>query len=339
MLALDQRRPAAVVAGQPKKFFLGTASRKSRQEAILEAQSRALHLPAGRRLDCWIGHIASANGDDCRSNTPGQAIPGTGGVSPFAASVPAKLVPGILPLSLTDAIDRGLKQNLGLLLSNADIRAARGQRWEQLSALLPHVTAAPYIAESEINIDEIGFAGLGNRLDISSSIGPYSYFDTRASVTQTLFDWKSINATRAASQSVKSATYTLKDARDLVVLAAGYSYLRAIADAARIETAEAQVETGQALYNSGGRPGECRHFAADRRPAREGRAADPAATVDPGEERLRNPEADPGPRDRSGSRTGIRTDGQVAVPTARRHHASMLPCSAPMLRALITRRR
>jgi outer membrane protein TolC len=73
--------------------------------------------------------------------------------------------------------------------------------------------------------------------------------DTRASVTQTLFDWKSINATRAASQSVKSTSYTLKDARDLVVLAVGYSYLRAIADAARIETAQAQVETGQAIYN------------------------------------------------------------------------------------------
>src|ERR1700678_3885803 len=194
--------------------------------------------------------IALAQTDTTNPSTsPGQSIPGTGGVSSFAGSVPGKLVPGVLPLSLRDAIDRGLKQNLGLLLSNTDIRAARGQRWEQLSALLPHVTAAPYIAQSEINIDQIGFAGLANRLGISSSIGPFSYLDARASVTQALFDWKSINATRAASQSVKSTTYTLKDARDLVVLAVGYSYLRAIADAARIETAEAQVETGQALYN------------------------------------------------------------------------------------------
>ena len=91
------------------------------------------------------------------SSTPGQAIPGTTGVSPFASSVPARLVPGIMPLSLRDAIDRGLKQNLGLLLSNLDIRSARGQRWEQLSALLPHVTAAPYVAESKVNIDELGF--------------------------------------------------------------------------------------------------------------------------------------------------------------------------------------
>ena len=183
------------------------------------------------------------------SSAPGQAIPGTGGASSFGSSVPAKLVPGILRLSLSDAIDRGLKQNLGLLLSNADIRQARGHRWEQLSALLPHVTAAPYVAESKVNIDEAGLAGLANLFHLSPSVGPFSYFDARASVTQTLFDWKSINAARAASQSVKSASYTFKDARDLVVLAVGYTYLQAIADEARIETAKAQVETAKALYD------------------------------------------------------------------------------------------
>jgi outer membrane protein TolC len=182
------------------------------------------------------------------ASTPGQAIPGTEGVSPFAGSVPAKLVPGVMPLSLQDAIDRGLKQNLGLLLSNTDIRAARGQRWEQLSALLPHVTAAPYVAATELNLPELGLSSLGG-LNVPPSVGPFSYFDARASVTQTLFDWKAINATRAASQSVKSVEYTFKDARDLVVLAVGYTYLQAIADEARIETADAQVKSAQAVYD------------------------------------------------------------------------------------------
>jgi outer membrane protein TolC len=68
-------------------------------------------------------------------------------------------------------------------------------------------------------------------------------------LSQTVFDWKSINATRAAGQSVKSALYTFKDARDLVVLAVGYTYLQAIADEARVETAEAQVKTAQAIYD------------------------------------------------------------------------------------------
>jgi outer membrane protein TolC len=182
------------------------------------------------------------------ASTPGQAIPGTGGVSSYAGSVPAKLVPGILPLSLRDAIDRGLKQNLGLLLSDAGTRLARGQRWQQLSALLPHVTAEPYVVASKINLAELGLTTFGGVV-LPRSVGPFSYFDARASVTQTLFDWKSISATRAASENLKSANYTFKDARDLVVLAVGYTYLQAIADQARVETAEAQVETSKALYD------------------------------------------------------------------------------------------
>ena len=183
------------------------------------------------------------------SSTPGQAIPGTGGVSPFAGSVPAKPVPGVLPLSLRDAIDRGLKQNLGALLSNADIRSARGQRWEQLSALLPHLTATPYAAASQINLKELGISLNIPGVNLPSAVGPFSYFDARVNVTQSIFDWKSINATRAAGESLKSTEYTYKDARDLVVLAVGYTYLQAIADEARIQTAEAQVQTAQALYD------------------------------------------------------------------------------------------
>lgn len=182
-------------------------------------------------------------------STPGQTIPGTSPGNSYGGSVPAKLVPGVLPLSLHDAINRGLKQNLGLLLSTQDVHTARGERWEQLSALLPHVTAAPFAAATKLNIDELGFASLGTLLHISPSIGPFSYFDARANVNQTLFDWKSINAIRAAGENVKSADYTSTDARDLVVLAVGYTYLQGIADEARVETADAQVKTAQAIYD------------------------------------------------------------------------------------------
>jgi len=179
---------------------------------------------------------------------PGQGVAGTQGASPFGGSVPAKLVPGVMPLSLQDAIDRGLKQNLGVLLSSADISSARGQRWEQLSALLPHVSATPSIAASKINLAELGISSIAG-IPIPPSAGPFSYFDARLTVTQSLFDWKSVNAARAAVQSLKSAAYTYKDARDLVVLAVGFTYLQAIADEARVETAEAQVKTAQALFN------------------------------------------------------------------------------------------
>jgi outer membrane protein TolC len=155
-----------------------------------------------------------------------------------------------MPLSLQSAIDLGLKHNLGLLLSQADSRVARGQRWEELSALLPHVSAAPYVADSKINLAQVG---LGNAADnvfhISPAVGPFSYFDARVSVAQTLLDWKSISAARAATANVKSADYAQLDARDLVVLSVGYVYFQAVADEARIATDEAQVQTAQTLFD------------------------------------------------------------------------------------------
>ena len=211
-----------------------------------------MNSPASIRLLCATALILAALASSAQtssgpvSSTPGQSLPAG---NSFSGSVPAKLIPGRLPLSLQNAIDLGLKHNLGLLLSQADTRAARGQRWQELSALLPHVTAGPYIAESKINVDELGFSGLATLLHIPPAVGPFSYFDARAAVSQSLFDWKSINAARAANQNVKSADYSALDARDLVILTVGYVYFQAVADEARIAADEAQVETAQALFN------------------------------------------------------------------------------------------
>lgn len=179
-----------------------------------------------------------------------QNAPATSGASVFSGSVPAKVTPGRMQLSLQDAIDLGLKHNLGLLLSSADTRAARGERWQALSALLPHVAATPYVAESKTNLAEVGLGNAAaNVFHISPATGPFSYFDARAAVSQTIFDWQSLSNARSAGANVKSADYTLLDARDLVVLTVGYVYFQAVADEARIETDEAQVQTAQALFN------------------------------------------------------------------------------------------
>jgi len=173
----------------------------------------------------------------------------TVGLSPFQGSVPEKIEPGVLKISLHDAIERGLKNNLGLLLSSEDIRSARGERWKELSALLPNVNSSTFINESQTDLAEFGFKFNIPGVQIPTIIGPFSYYDSRAYLSQSVFDWKSINKERAASESVKAAQYTYKDARDLVILAVGYTYLQGIADDARVETAEAQVKTAQALYD------------------------------------------------------------------------------------------
>jgi hypothetical protein len=152
----------------------------------------SLRVLGAKALICGVVMCHAQSYSTSASGISGQTIPAANGGNPFAGSVPTKLVAGRMPLSLQDAINLGLKHNLGLLLSRADTRAARGQRWQELSALLPHVSAAPYVAESKVNIAEAGLGGVISQFHIPPAVGPFSYFDARAAVTQTLFDWKSI---------------------------------------------------------------------------------------------------------------------------------------------------
>ena len=190
---------------------------------------------------------SAANSSATSSSASEPSTPVAQGENSFSGSVPAQLVPGILQLSLQEAIARGLRQNLGLLLSSADVGVARGQRWEQLSSLLPHISAAPYGDVSQVSLAEFGFTF---RLPgIPKVVGPFSYLDARVNLSQSVFDWRAINNERAAAEREKSAQYTYKDARDLVVQSVGFAYLQAIADESLIESVTAQVNTAQALYN------------------------------------------------------------------------------------------
>jgi outer membrane protein TolC len=176
----------------------------------------------------------------------------TSAQNPVFGSVPeAKPTPGILQLTFKDAIERALRQNLAGLLSEYNTIQARGEKWEQLSELLPHVSGSVLEDVQKTNLEALGFEKLGSGGPfgkVGPVIGPYAYTDIRASATQKVFDWKAIQKYRSSVVAESVAQFNLKDARDLVVLATGNAYLQAIAGGARVETAQAQVETARALY-------------------------------------------------------------------------------------------
>ena len=187
---------------------------------------------------------------------PNVSLPGT--QSPFLGSVAeGQATNEVLQIDFKDAIDRGLRNNLGLLLAADQAESARGQRWKELSQLLPNVSA--HINE---NVQTQSLAALGfNKLfpllaapgagsvALPRVVPAFNYFDARATLSQSLFDFRNLERERAAVENVKAAEFSYKDARELVVLAVGNAYLQAIASAARVETTEAQVKSAQALYN------------------------------------------------------------------------------------------
>ena len=65
--------------------------------------------------------------------------------------------PGALALSLDNAIERGLKNNLQVQLANETERAVKGEILAAIYALLPNLKAKAYTQTTEIDLAAMGF--------------------------------------------------------------------------------------------------------------------------------------------------------------------------------------
>src|SRR4051812_30511932 len=171
--------------------------------------------------------------------TSQTAVPGvTGSVNTLNPTV---LVQGALggssrrgaplagPLTLSEALRRGVEYNLGFLNVNQVIEQARGQRTVARGALLPNVTSDMTATRQQVNL-----AALGVRIsspipgfEFPSIVGPFNTFDVRARVSQNVLDLTALNNYRASTEIVKANELSAEDLHNLVVLAVGGSYLQA----------------------------------------------------------------------------------------------------------------
>jgi outer membrane protein TolC len=202
--------------------------------ALLGVAAQSLHGqagPADSRLVSAPSSVSSALGTE----------------SPYLGSVPSGAPTGaVLQLSLSDALDRGLKFNLGVIESDAATRATRAERLRSLNELLPNVNAS--ISQT---VEQVNLRALGLKIPIAGFpviVGPFGIQDAQGSISQTLFDWNSVEKLQASNERLKASQNSYKSSRDLVVLAVANAYLQVIADSSTIESQQAQLATSQALY-------------------------------------------------------------------------------------------
>ena len=148
-----------------------------------------------------------------------------------------------VPLTLQDAVQRGLQQNLAAILEEQRLKGAESTRLEALSALLPHVGGSLRQSEQKISTASFGFQFPG----VPTVIGPFDVFDARLTLSTPLFDARAIGGVRAGKALVKAGQANLRDVRETIVLAVGTLYLQVQADAARVESARAEVTTAETL--------------------------------------------------------------------------------------------
>jgi outer membrane protein TolC len=182
----------------------------------------------------------------------GQATPQINGIAPSQASGPtAQSFQGsvtkgeatgqTLDLTLDDAMQRGLKNNLGVILSATQTASARGQRLSQLQSLLPSVDGSFKDTVSQVDLPAEGLRIPG----FPTIIGPFGFQDLRGSLSWSLVNVASLRNYLAARHNFTSSQLSAEDARDMVVLTVGNAYLLALADESQVSSVEAQVATSK----------------------------------------------------------------------------------------------
>jgi outer membrane protein TolC len=156
--------------------------------------------------------------------------------------------PGALPLGLDDAIDRGLKHNLQVLLANETERTVHGQILSVVYELLPNVKATAYTNALEINLAAQGFkpsslAAFG--LAKISEIVKVDTTSAQLSVDQVLFNLPDFYLYAAAKKAANVLTLNTLNTRGGVVQAVGTQYLAALADEAQIANAQALLKADE----------------------------------------------------------------------------------------------
>jgi outer membrane protein TolC len=218
-------------------------------ELFAQAPSNPIQLPSsGRGLQTGSVSTTQSTVNAGGQNTVNLINGSVNIQGPYQGSVPSGEATGAsIGLSLQEALRRALNYNLGVVNVTEGVRQARAQRLTFLSQLLPQINGS--LRET---VQQTDLVALGLRPSIfpgvPSIIGPYNYFDFRATLTQTVADLTRLHNLRASTENARAAEFAARDTRDLVVLAVTGSYLQVISAASRVRAAEAAVRTSEATF-------------------------------------------------------------------------------------------
>jgi len=158
-----------------------------------------------------------------------------------AACVNAQDVPR--RLTLKDAIDLALKQNVNVQVSATQIGEAEGARTRGLAALLPHASADTLanLLKNNLSIEGISLPG------IPTAVGPFAYYDFRVFASQAVIDRQALHNWKASAREEEATRLSYQDTREFVVRETAGFYLQSETAAAEVEAAQSRVETSRVL--------------------------------------------------------------------------------------------
>jgi len=241
-------RTGLIIAGS-SLLFGGMAFAQFGPAAPSGGSSQAAQLPLSGRGGQSGGATATQTttpGATTSVNTLNPAIQVQGAYTGSANSTAAMPFSG--KLSLREAIQRGLSYNLGAIGQTQATRQAQAFGHVARSALLPNINGTLSATDETENLAAIGLHFSVPGFSFPTLVGPFGYVDLRANLSQAILDLTALNNYRSATEIAKANQFSVLDAKDLVVLAVSGTYLQVLAAQARVDSAKAQLDTANALY-------------------------------------------------------------------------------------------
>ncbi len=170
----------------------------------------------------------------------------------LAGSVPSKDVPpGPIHLTVSEAVRRAISSNLGPISATNAQSAARAERLRSLGNLLPSISVNASETVTQVNLAAYGLKiqpPAGSNFSIPTIVGPYSYSQLQGALSQSVFDLVQRRNYQGSKVAEQAAAFSMKDTREMLVLAVAGTYLQTIALQARLQAQNAQVANAQAVY-------------------------------------------------------------------------------------------
>lgn len=151
-----------------------------------------------------------------------------------------------MPLSLAQAIELSIKNNLTTLLAQERIEEVKGRKTETRSTLMPNLAITASQANSTQNLYASGLPSSG--FPIKSNItGPFNYFDSRIRFQQNIFSWSAIKQYQAAGIQVNIAELQEQLAKQQVITETTIAYLNDLRAGLAVEASQSNLELAQSL--------------------------------------------------------------------------------------------
>jgi len=146
-------------------------------------------------------------------------------------------------LTLNQAVQLALKNNLSVLLAGTQVQEAGGTRERARAALLPRLHGTALANLENRNLAVMGLSVPG----IPMVVGPFAYYDVGMAGSQSIINLQAYHSWKASQRQEDAARLDYQDARDLVIRQTSGLYLGAETAFAQVQAYGSRVTTSEAL--------------------------------------------------------------------------------------------